>query len=366
MSAAPDDASVVAALRATGAVTRALALVSAALLVLGLDVVTLRVADPAVVVAPLAVSTTTDATPRSAPTVTAAPRPVPFPSALPTATPSPPSPLVAYEGLGAWVDVFDYALPYQMGVAPEVTPDEVEVMAATGVRTLFIQTARMDPRSPGMYADEPTLRAFIATAHEHGLRVVGWYLPTLVDIEADLARLEAMSDLVEDGAGLDGIAVDIEARDVADVDERNRRLIALSQALRASRAEPIGAIVLPPVVIDEINTGYWPRFPWAELAPLYDVWLPMAYWTNRPAETTYRDPALYTAENARRVRAYVGAPDAPVHIIGGIGDATTAEDLRLFVPAADEAGAIGLSLYDWATADLHQWQLLGEVTAANT
>ena len=39
----------------------------------------------------------------------------------------------AYEGLGAWVDVFDYVPAYQNGgVAPTVTAEDVDTMAASG------------------------------------------------------------------------------------------------------------------------------------------------------------------------------------------------------------------------------------------
>jgi len=43
----------------------------------------------------------------------------------------------------------------------------------------------------------------------------------------------------------------------------------------------IGAIVLPPVVLEVVNTNYWPNFPWHGIAPFYDVWQTMGYWTNR-------------------------------------------------------------------------------------
>src|SRR5207244_13340436 len=64
----------------------------------------------------------------------------------------------------------------------------------------------------------PILVPIITRAHLRGLRVVGWYLPAYTDPGADLRKLVAAARL-----GVDGLAVDIEARNVSDVGERNRR-----------------------------------------------------------------------------------------------------------------------------------------------
>src|SRR5581483_11034943 len=56
----------------------------------------------------------------------------------------------AYAGQGAWVDGFDFGPAYQQGGAPPpVSPSVVDDMAAHGVKTLFLQAVRNDPRSPG-------------------------------------------------------------------------------------------------------------------------------------------------------------------------------------------------------------------------
>ena len=74
--------------------------------------------------------------------------------------------LTAYEGLGTWVDVYDYVPAFQdNGAAPEVTPDAVDDMAALGVRTLFLQGAQQDARSPGATDDPALLGSFLRRAH---------------------------------------------------------------------------------------------------------------------------------------------------------------------------------------------------------
>ena len=223
-------------------------------------------------------------------------------------------------------------------------------MAARGVQILYIQASRFN--APGDGPLEPDrLRAFIDRAHARGIAVVAWYLPNFVDVDRDLRRLLAIARLP-----VESVAVDIEARDVADVSERNRRLVWLSSSLRnALPGRALGAIVLPPVATDVINPNLWPSFPWHQLRPHYDVWLPMSYWTNRAQGSAYRNAHRYTTENVNRLRANLGMPDARVHPIGGIGDRTTPGDVAEFRQAAAETSSLGGSLYDWRTTGGGLW-----------
>ena len=82
----------------------------------------------------------------------------------------------------------------------------------------------------------------------------------------------------------------------------------------------LAAIVMPAVVMEVVNPNFWPGFPYRDIAPAYDAWMPMGYWTNRKADSGYRDAYRYTAENIDRLRAQLGRADLPVHPIGGIGD----------------------------------------------
>ena len=266
--------------------------------------------------------------------------------------------LAAYEGPGAWVDLFD------TGGGPGeavVTPADVDEMAAAGVRTLYLQVARDDEQgSAGL--DDPGLAArFLVRAHERGMRVVGWYVPRFGDVDRDVAHLRAIADFDVLGHRFDGVAVDIEwTGSVADDAERSARLVEMSEQLRSAVGDDVlGAIVLPPVQIDVVNPAYWPGFPWEELAPLYDVWLPMGYWTERTAVSGYRDAATYTAENLQRLHDHLGEP-APVHAIGGLAEATTPDDVAAFVAAAHDNGAIGMSIYDWATFPVEAQRQLSE------
>jgi hypothetical protein len=112
------------------------------------------------------------------------------------------------------------------------------------------------------------------------------------------------------------------------------------------------------VVMEVVNPDYWPDFPWREIAPFYDVWLPMAYWTFRTERSGYRDGYRYTEENVRRLRANLGMPDAPVHPAGGTDGEATDEDYRGFVRACAEQRCLGGSISDWRTTPPHAWEIL--------
>ena len=288
--------------------------------------------------------------PASPVTTTTPPPPTTAPAPAPVAVPA--RPAVAgragmYAGLGTWIDAYDWSRTFGKD-GPLVEVADIDRMADLGVQTLYVQTSRWN--APADILEPERLEPLIERARDRGMAVVAWYLPTLVDPAQDLRRLLAAASL-----DVDAVAVDIEARDVADTAERNRRLVQLSRDVRAALPGVVlGAIVFPPVVMEVINTGFWPGFPWPELAPLYDVWLPMAYQSFRTAASGYRDGYRYTAENIDRLRAHVG-PGAVVHVAGGIADATTPADVDGMVAAASERGAIGGSLYDWRTTAAGLW-----------
>jgi hypothetical protein len=265
-----------------------------------------------------------------------------------------------YRGLGAWVDGFDYGVAYQRGGgAPPVTPDVVDDLADHGVKTLYLQAAREDTRTPGGIVDPGTTAAILLRAHRAGIAVVAWYLPRFRDPAYDLQNLRRLDAFSVLGHRFDGVAVDIEfTDDVPDTDERNALLVDLSRQLRAdTQGDVLGAIVLPPVQTEVINESLWPDFPWSSLRSLYDVWLPMSYWTFRSEASGYADGYAYNEESTRRLRADLGDPHALVHGIGGIGDLVTAATVDGFARSLVDTGSIGGSIYDWgsmtpATRDL--------------
>lgn len=266
--------------------------------------------------------------------------------------PDPPDRSVdAYAGQGAWVDVFDFDPAYQDGADPALTVDDIDEMADHGVDTLYLQAARLDGRSPDGVVSPLVLYQFVRQAHEHGMRVVGWYLPSLGDLDADVLRVELLDRFDVFGEQLDGIAIDIEDNaTVPDATARSDRLVDFSARARGVVGDDaLGAIVLPPVQIEVVNPDFWPGFPYGRLANLYDVWLPMSYWTFRSQDSGYNDGYTYNEESTRRLRDNLGDEDALVHGIGGIGDLTTIESLEAFGRSLADTGSIGGGIYDWTT-----------------
>jgi len=273
-----------------------------------------------------------------------------------------PGALGPYEGLGTWVDVYDYVPGFQEdGEPPAVTPESVDDMAALGIRTLYLQGAQDDARSPGNTIDPALLRKFLERAHRNDMKVVAWYLPKLGDVDADLRRVRALHRLRVGGERFDGLALDIEwTEGVPDVEARNAALVDLSERVRSVVGDhyAVGAIVLDPVLLEVVNQQYWPSFPWRRVRPHYDVWLPMSYWTNRSQDSGYREGFKYTEENVRRLRADLEDDEARVHPIGGIGDGATAADYEGFVRASRETDALGWSVYDFDTVSSSAWPRL--------
>ena len=271
----------------------------------------------------------------------------------------------AYRGLGAWVDVFDFVPAYQNGgVAPTVVAADVDTMASLGVKTLYLQAARNDDRTNGLVSPD-LMVPFLERAHRRGMRVVGWYYPTFADVDVDLERLVQIARFDVGGQRFDGVSVDIEDNQVVkDPAERSTRLVELSRRLREALGTKaaIGATVLPAVQTEVINPSYWPGFPWAQLKPYYDVWLPMAYWSFR--DGAYKSGYTYVTESVRRMRALVGDPNLQVHPVGGIADVISEDEVRDFLRALTDTDAIGGSLYDYRTTPGGIWGVLRGTQAA--
>jgi hypothetical protein len=152
---------------------------------------------------------------------------------------------------------------------------------------------------------------------------------------------------------------------VKDPVERNARLLQLDDELRAALPDRvIGAITLSAVHLQVVNPDFWPDYPWAEIAKTYDLILPMTYWSIRLPE--WRDGNRYVGENIDRIRAATGDPAIPIHVVGGIADKATVEQVQGMLRAMDARdGVIGGSLYDWATSSPEQWTALSPLRDRN-
>lgn len=270
-----------------------------------------------------------------------------------------------FEGLGAWVDVFDYAPAYLQGPGPPpVVPATVDDLDALGVETIYLQAAFDDARSEGFIVDRDIVGSLLRRAHDNGVAVVAWYYPQLVDTERDFRHLRALLEFRSGGERFDAVALDIESTQVADVADRNRRIVQLARDVREEADDDValGAIVYPAVQLEVLNQTLWPDFPYRKLAGSVDVWLPMVYWTFR--NEPYRDAAHYTRTSVDRLRKNLRDPDAAVHPVGGLGEASTVDDYARFVRASERLDALGWSIYDADTTFTPAWAYLrGDATA---
>lgn len=253
-----------------------------------------------------------------------------------------PADLSAYRGLASWIDIFNHK--------PWANPrGAVRTMAKRGAKTIFLQTSTYgEPRS--LY-DREAIDEFLYHAHRRGLKVVAWYVPSFDQQNKDFKRAKrAIRYRSPSGHRFDSFGLDIEATHVSDIARRNKRLMALSKRIRrmAGPSYPLGAITPDPVV-----ASYWPNFPYERVARVYDVFVPMGYWTFRARG--FKEVREYTSEGVENIERATGKKDVPIHFIGGIADDAGPSDLRGFTKAAREHGLIGASLYDYPITDRRSW-----------
>jgi hypothetical protein len=264
--------------------------------------------------------------------------------------------VTAYAGLGTWIDVYD---PYAWS-APAATAAAIR---ARGVRTLYLQTSNSN-RSADLVRPA-VLGRLVDAAHARGLHVVAWYLPTLVRPARDLRRtLAVLRFRTQTGGHFDSFALDIESSSVRSSTRRNARLLDLSRRLRAAAGPsyPLGAIIPSPVGM-KLLPRYWPGFPYSDLWRVYDVFLPMAYFSYR----AHGDAAVasYVRRSIGIIRARTGDPDVPIHVIGGISQRTDAAEARGFMRAVRGCRTFGFSLYDFFGTSAAAWRTLTEPAAAD-
>jgi hypothetical protein len=262
--------------------------------------------------------------------------------------------LLAYRGLGTWVDIYDTSLWNDPLTA-------VQSMQADGIRTVYLQSSNYSHRA---IVFPLQLGTFIEAAHAAGLRVVAWYLPSLADVNKDFQKsMAAIQYRSAGGQGVDSFALDIEARVVTDPTERTARLLALSQRIRdaVGPSYPLGAITPSSVNLAKSNT-FWPDFPYQQLGTLYNVFLPMCYSGSvANGEQAVHD---YAVDCAGLVRTGVGNPSVPIHEIGGVANNLNGAEIQGFVDAVREYGLVGGSLYDFmTTVDPAAWDELRTIPA---
>jgi len=260
-----------------------------------------------------------------------------------------------YAGLGTWISIY--------GTRAFTQPDTVAAaIAARGVKTVYVETSNYSQTADIVRPAQ--LGTLVDALHARGVRVVAWYLPGFVKPTLDLRRaLAAVQFTTPTGGRFDGFALDIEATAVKRAALRTKRAIAVSEQLRAAVGDsyPLGAIIPSPRGL-VIKPAYWPSFPYAQLAGMYDVLLPMVYWTysTRGPDGAYG----YLAWALTLLRAGVADPNVPIHLVGGTSYRASLDEEQAFAQlVVNDAHLLGWSLYDWFGTKPSAWKALAGIPA---
>ncbi|MDP9227087.1 MAG: hypothetical protein M3P18_25220, partial [Actinomycetota bacterium] len=185
--------------------------------------------------------------------------------------------IMAYRGLGTWVDIFD---SYQWDHPWKA----VRSMKRRGVRTIYVETGNYHQDS-AIFRPSAVSR-IIDAAHQRDMKVVAWYLPSFVHMHKDFRRaMAAIRFRTPGGERFDSFGLDIESPIVKPISERKRRMLRLSRRIRnaAGASYPLSGIIPSPYGMKR-ELWYWGRpryFPYEKLARVDDVLAPMSYYTNR-------------------------------------------------------------------------------------
>lgn len=258
--------------------------------------------------------------------------------------------LKPYRDLATWVDMYNPGMWNNPGRA-------VARMAKRGVTTLFLETSNWQKKH-AIYRP-PAMERFIVAAHAVGIDVVAWYVPSFATPREDFNRsIKAIEFTTADGQGFDSFALDIEATEVDSISKRNARLEQLAQKIRAH----VGPDYAMGGITPDVQSLYWPSFPYRMVAEYFDVLMPMGYFSYRVSGM--KAAKQYTKTNVVQIRERVGDPALPVHPIGGIAGDATPREVRGYVEGAQATGAIGGSFYDFPITDDRSWTELAPLARA--
>jgi hypothetical protein len=251
--------------------------------------------------------------------------------------------LTAVQGKGMW---FTYALLRRL-------PAQAIVNAAraAGLSHLYVEVG---DSAHGFYG-AAGLAALLPVAHRAGIRVLAWVYPYLIDLPADLALSVAAARYVApSGDRMDGLLADVEET----MAEGTMR--AYGQVLRALLGpdELMAIATFPP----QEHKGQ--TYPFATAALSWNVIVPMDYWHLQSRVYSVAEVYQFVRESVQLIRARTRA-DEPVEVLGqmftpgqeGAGGPSAAE-IAACAAAARDAGAVGVSFFEWSHATAQEWQAL--------
>jgi hypothetical protein len=201
----------------------------------------------------------------------------------------------------------------------------------------------------------PFLDDLLPVAHAAGLRVYGWDFPSFVDVGADIDRaVAAIRHQAPGGHRIDGFVADIETSA-----EGTRLTPDAAELYSAGLRAAVGPDTVLIACVPNPTPHHLRIFPYSLVLPHYDAVAPMIYWLNRqPDEDARRAMDFFRPLGLPVIpvgQAYDGAPE------GGRPGPPTPDELRRFVGAVNEGGAVGMSFWSWQHAVPETWLALAQM-----
>lgn len=259
--------------------------------------------------------------------------------------------LAPLRGKGMW---FTYAL-----LANSPAGAIVAAARAAGLTHLYVEVGR----SNGGFYGATGLVALLPAAHRAGIRVIAWVYPYLEDLPADvLMSMAAARYVAPSGDRPDGLLADVE-ENMAEGTVR-----AYGQVLRAM----LGPDQLMAVATYPPQSGPGATYPFATVALSWDAIVPMDYWHLRRRAYNAGEAYQYVRDSVRMIRAQTNAGE-PVEVLGQMFDPFEsgvnypgATEITACAAAARDAGALGVSFFEWNHATAEEWAALAALPAATS
>lgn len=265
----------------------------------------------------------------------------------------------------AWRTVSGKGMWLTLGTFADSSPDAIARAAlGDGVTHLYIESAI----SPLGFHGEGSVGPMIDAAHRRHIAVIAWVYPYLDDIASDVDLTRAVAAYrTSSGGRFDGIAADLERNmDVSHIRNYSqlvRRYLGPSTLL-------VG-VTYPPQSI--------PGYPFSEVARLYNAVAPMDYWhqtrTDRGLDYDhmrygYAYAYRYAQDSIQSIRRVTGS--VPILPIGQTFDdfgklemgpyAPSDAEIRGFLQGSHDAGAGGVSFFQWMSATVPEWRVIRAFT----
>lgn len=229
-----------------------------------------------------------------------------------------------------------------------------------GITHLYVEVAT----SRGGFFGKQWLDELLPAARAAGVKVIGSVYTCLSDVPADLAlALEVARYRTPGGIPLDGLTADIEETLITE------NIQAFGQLLRHDLGDDylLVATTYPP------ESWAARHYPWRTLGSSWNAVAPMAYWRQMEERAfTPQEVYAYITRNVASVRMLAGRPDLPVDVLGQLFEMgrplllgpnpPTPAEIKAAAAAARDAGAVGVSFFDWTRATPAHWEALAEFT----